>query len=65
VNFRLLRPAAVAMPALYRLTPMKNQPKRPFGSAMPWQRSDFEQAGATKDATEVPQAPASLYRRGP
>lgn len=30
-----------------------------------WKRADFELAAALKDATEVPDAPASLYRRVP
>lgn len=30
-----------------------------------WKHADFELAAALKDATEVPEAPASLYRRVP
>lgn len=44
---------------------MKNDPDLDFSPAQRWKRADFELAAALKDATEVPDAPACLYRRVP
>jgi hypothetical protein len=44
---------------------MKNDHDLTSGHAERWKRADFEFAAALKDATEVPDAPRSLYRRVP
>lgn len=44
---------------------MKNDHDLTPSHAERWKRADFEVAAALKDATEVPEAPPSLYRRVP
>lgn len=44
---------------------MRNDHDRPSGPTERWKHADFELAAALKDATEVPEAPGSLYRRVP
>jgi hypothetical protein len=44
---------------------MKHDRDLTSGHAKQWKRADFELAAALKDATEVPEAPPSLYRRVP
>ena len=44
---------------------MKHEHDLTSSHAERWKRADFALAAALKDATEVPEAPASLYRRVP